>query len=307
MGFNLGSLGHDISNIVSQAGNDFAKVVTGGLANWNQFRNANEVGASLLGNYLLPGSSLLTDHLVSGGAQSMLGTPVGTLAQLGTGLAGAGIGSSVTGIPSSPTGGWSGAMSALGLGGTPATYNDFAAGAGAAGGATSAASPSILSSLGSSAAKIAPALQIGGGLYGILQSLNLQRQAQILASQSDPFSSSRGQYATQLNNLMANPSSITSLPGYDAGLQAVERSMASQGYSGSGNMMAALQQYGGQAYQQQVQTLEALSGANATPGAGAQVALTGLAGGTTGLLSSLSLLAGGLSPQRYPAAVAAGG
>lgn len=53
-------------------------------------RNAVESAASLGGNYLLPGSSLLTDNLVSKGAQSELGSPLGILAQVGTGAIGGG-------------------------------------------------------------------------------------------------------------------------------------------------------------------------------------------------------------------------
>lgn len=55
-------------------------------------------------------------------------------------------------------------------------------------------------------------------------------------------------YAQQLQALIANPSSVTSLPGYafnlDQGSQTVARQMASSGFSGSGNEAAALTQYG---------------------------------------------------------------
>lgn len=47
-----------------------------------------------------------------------------------------------------------------------------------------------------------------------------------------------------------NPGDVTKTPGYEAGLEAVQRSMGAQGYQGSGNMMAALQKYGGDAYNQ---------------------------------------------------------
>lgn len=49
-------------------------------------------------------------------------------------------------------------------------------------------------------------------------------------------------YAKQLNDLMANPSSILDEPGAKAATQATTRQMASLGYLGSGNMAAALQQ-----------------------------------------------------------------
>lgn len=66
----------------------------------------------------------------------------------------------------------------------------------------------------------------------------------------------------------------------DAGMQAVQRSMAAQGYQGSGNMAAALQKYGTDAYNQNWQT--------AMAGATAQQA------GVTGTMSSLGLLTAGL-------------
>ncbi len=70
------------------------------------------------------------------------------------------------------------------------------------------------------------------------------------------------QYGRQLQDLMANPGSVTGMPGYEAGMEAVRRSMAAQGYQGSGNMMGALQQQGGQFYQQQLQNLSQLQGSS---------------------------------------------
>jgi hypothetical protein len=56
---------------------------------WTDLRDTAESGAVLAGNYLLPGSSLVTSKLVSEGSQKQLGSTVGQLAQLGTGGAGA--------------------------------------------------------------------------------------------------------------------------------------------------------------------------------------------------------------------------
>lgn len=92
------------------------------------------------------------------------------------------------------------------------------------------------------------ALQTYSGATQLMASLERQRQQQ--------------QYARQLQALMRDPSSVSKLPGYEAGLQAVQRSMASQGYSGSGNMATALQKYGGDIYGQQIQRLAALQGAD---------------------------------------------
>ena len=88
----------------------------------------------------------------------------------------------------------------------------------------------------------------------------------------DPYAPYRGAAATQLNNLMANPSSITSSPTYQAMMQAAQRQSAAQGYTGSGNALAAAASAGGQAYQQQFNNLAMLSGANTSPSVGAGAA-----------------------------------
>lgn len=117
-------------------------------------------------------------------------------------------------------------------------------------------------------------MNVGMGLYGLYQAHQSQELAKRASQQQDPFGPQRAQYQAQLQQLMKDPGGVTQLPGYEAGLQAVTRKMASQGYVGSGNMMASLQQYGGQFYDQAVQRLMALSGANITPTSG-NVALQG--------------------------------
>ncbi len=92
------------------------------------------------------------------------------------------------------------------------------------------------------------------------------------ASYYDPYAAYRGAAATQLNNLMANPSSITTSPTYQAYLQAAQRQSAAQGYTGSGNALAAAASAGGQAYQQQFNNLAMLSGASTSPYSGAVAA-----------------------------------
>lgn len=87
---------------------------------------------------------------------------------------------------------------------------------------------------------------------------------------ADPFAPYRPGFAQQLQQLMANPSSVTSLPGYQANLQAGEqaltRNLASQGLTGSGTAAEAITKFGAeyeqQAFQQQLQNLMGLSGAN---------------------------------------------
>lgn len=126
-------------------------------------------------------------------------------------------------------------------------------------------------------------LSIGSGLYGLYESRKLKEMAKLMgptsentlaaANRADPWSASGGRALadTQLQGLMKDPSSITKMPGYEAGLQAVERKMASQGFNGSGNMMVALSKYGGDFYNQALQSLAAMSGANVNPGTAGQI------------------------------------
>jgi|ERR1700758_1998773 len=72
--------------------------------------------------------------------------------------------------------------------------------------------------------------------------------AQQAASAADPFAGQRGQYQSMLANLINNPSSVTSTPGYQfnltEGLNATQGSMAAKGMGLSGNVLTALQQQG---------------------------------------------------------------
>lgn len=67
----------------------------------------------------------------------------------------------------------------------------------------------------------------------------------------------------QLAALLSDPSSMTKLPGYEAGLQAVQRSGAANGYLGSGNMAVALSKYGGDFYNNTLRQLDSIANGNA--------------------------------------------
>lgn len=86
------------------------------MGSFNKIRDAVESAASVAGNYLLPGSSLVTDNLVSKGSQQQLGSTLGQIAQIGSGLAGGGIGSGLTGIPAASDigAGWTNALNGAG-------------------------------------------------------------------------------------------------------------------------------------------------------------------------------------------------
>ena len=55
---------------------------------WTDIRDTVESAAVVAGNYFLPGSGLVTSNLASSGAQDQLGSGLGQLAMLGSGVAG---------------------------------------------------------------------------------------------------------------------------------------------------------------------------------------------------------------------------
>lgn len=125
------------------------------------------------------------------------------------------------------------------------------------------------------------ALSIGSGLYSMYQA-NQTRKAMA------PFDRYRGQYGADLQALERNPASITSRPGYQAGLQAVQRAGAAQGFTGSGNMAASLANFGQGFYQNEVNRLATLAGAGTAPGAG-------YTAGTSAMGSGLASIGYGLA------------
>ena len=83
----------------------------------------------------------------------------------------------------------------------------------------------------------------------------------------DPYGPYRGAAAQQLNALMADPSSATNSSYGQAMQLGAARTMAAQGYTGSGNALVAAANASGQAYQQQFNNLALLSGAGQSPAA----------------------------------------
>ena len=72
--------------------------------------------------------------------------------------------------------------------------------------------------------------------------------AQTAANAADPWGPQRGQYQTQLNAFMKDPSTIFQDPAYKAalnqGLEGTARIQGASGMGNSGNNLAALTQYG---------------------------------------------------------------
>jgi hypothetical protein len=131
----------------------------------------------------------------------------------------------------------------------------------------------------------------------------LQRQALAAQKQADPFGPQRQYYADAMGRLAQNPNMIYDMPGYRAGEEAVRRQMAAQGYKGSGNTLAALQKYGGDFYNQTLNTYGQLAGAGFNPATAAGLGMSGtqsaidLAGRSLGSLGYGFQMAGNQWPR----------
>lgn len=149
---------------------------------------------------------------------------------------------------------------------------------------------------------------IGKGLYGLMQSDEQKKLAARYAAQADPNAAYRPGYAAQLSTLAGDPSSIYKLPGWQAGNEAVQRSMAAQGYQGSGNMAVALQKYGQDFYNQALNQYGSLSGIGFNPASAGQIGIQGNADAINLAGQSLNSLgyggAGGAGPRLDPATLA---
>lgn len=211
------------------------------------------VGGDVLGDTLLTIGSVLVGGLAStmfsapaagataGGAEAAGAAGAFDAAGMGTGID-AGVMASDAGLASMAAGG-AGAL---------ATAGGTTTGAGAMGDIFKGGANGVVNA----------GLSLLSGLQGLESANDIRNSGPGIY---DPFAAERKKYQDQLALLASDPNYLTSLPGYQAGLQAVMRSGAANGYLGSGNMMAALQQYGGNVYQQEFQRLATLAGANIGP------------------------------------------
>jgi hypothetical protein len=158
------------------------------------------------------------------------------------------------------------------------------------------ANPGGASYIGGTGGDISNLLGLAGSAYGLYNSIGLMQEGQTAFNQSNPFGGYRPTYGADLLSLMQDPSSVTSLPGYqfqmNQGVQAIDRSAAAPGGTGfgSGAEGAALTQFGqglaSNFYNQQVQTLAGLAGANISP-SGMPGAIQAQGGAATGLGSNI--------------------
>jgi len=150
--------------------------------------------------------------------------------------------------------------------------------------------------------------QLIGGIGQLGQAASLLGGGGTKPGVADPYAAYRSQAASQLQNLLANPNTITSTPGYQfnlqQGLQAQQAQQAAQGRLVSGGGLLQAQQFGQQyatsSLQQQQNLLATLSGANQAP-AGAAQAQQGINFGQAGLGAlGLQQLAGGAANVLNP-------
>ena len=150
--------------------------------------------------------------------------------------------------------------------------------------------------------------QLIGGIGQLGQAASLLGGGATKPGVADPYAQYRSQAASQLQNLLANPNTITSTPGYQfnlqQGLQAQQAQQAAQGRLVSGGGLLQAQQFGQQYatsnLQQQQNLLATLSGANQAP-AGAAQAQQGINFGQVGAGAlGLQQLSGGAANVLNP-------
>jgi len=261
---------------------------------------------------------MLTGRLVSEGAQEHLGSDIGQLAMLGGGIAGGATGNMAnygTAYDSLVGGGQEGLTYGMDYGAP-----DLGGWAGGAGGYGMEAGGrdtsnwlfnSPLKSLQGWAQNtgVQPwgsssnLMSMGSGIYGLMEADKLKKMAMLAQQQADPWGASGGRAMAggQLQQLLQDPNMVTSMPGWKAGLQAVQRKMGTM--PGSGNMMSALSEYGGNFYNNALSQLGGLAGANANPAAAQQLALSGMGMGTDVASRSLATLGYGVQrtqPNQVP-------
>ncbi len=124
-------------------------------------------------------------------------------------------------------------------------------------------------------------------LYSANKNSKDKKAAAKQVTNSDPYGPYRASAAAQLQALQNDPNSIVNTAEYKARQTATARLIASQGYTGSGNAIAAAAEAGGASYQQAFNNLAAEAGVGAQPG-GSSAALGYAANANDNYLSSIA-------------------
>ncbi|MGH9697954.1 MAG: hypothetical protein ACRD52_00675 [Candidatus Acidiferrales bacterium] len=227
-------------------------------------RDTIESASSLAGNFFLPGSSILTDQLVSKGAQKQLGSGVGKVAQVASGGTGAyegnlanygNIASSVAGPSIAPT-------AAPAIGAPPGiipgvdTASTFGADAASARLPVSSDSGGILGSLGSDIKsvlnssittgieKAAPLIVGGAQIYqaGALQKQALEQQKATEAALQPSIDVANQALQTYAAGTISEPQQASISQWQEQATAQVKNAYANMGLSGSTQEASALAQ-----------------------------------------------------------------
>ena len=163
-----------------------------------------------------------------------------------------------------------------------------------------------------------PALSIGSGLYGMSAADTLRKQALLSQNKSTPWQASGGMGLAdqQLQQLMQNPGQVAAQdPSYALRMQGAQRATAQYGQD-SGAMSVAGANASTDWYNQRLQALGGLAGANVNPALGQQVGLQGteaanklMSSGLGSIGYGVTSLGGnsmGFTPQQIAALQAAG-
>ena len=320
----VSSIASPIKDAVSSVG-----TATGLNNVWSGIKAPLETAAMGVADYYTGGLASLADPMLSQGSQAQLDTNWGKMAQLGAGITGAvqgntifqgGQGANSSGLTPAQTAstgqivnpaytGVGGSVNAsltsmanTGMGWANDTLGtSFTPYSGASGGVlglnNTMTPEAILNSgvapEGGIGAGVASA---GGGQFGWGSPMNLLQLGGVGysmygANKMSGLAQQEINAANAQRNAVPLPTAanVTSLPGYQSGMDAVTRSMISQGYQGSGNMAAALQSYGQTAYQQAMQNYQTQQGiANQTVQTGGQMLASGV-GGVNSALATMGM------------------
>jgi len=129
-------------------------------------------------------------------------------------------------------------------------------------------------------ATIGAGFKLAAGIYGLIKSSqnpnvpNTPSPAMTTATNSNAAASTAA--SGQLTAAMADPNVYYNSAQYQAGLQALERTDAAQGYSGSGKMLADLQNYGATSYQAYLSNLASIAGTTLNSASSAQTSGTNI-------------------------------
>lgn len=176
--------------------------------------------------------------------------------------------------------------------------------------ATTAAGGSALQTLKDLAGYAKTGSQLIGGVNTILGGNKLMGGTGVKPGAADPYAAYRPANAAQLNELLQNPSTITSDPQYkfllSQGLQGLQAQQAAQGRLVSGGALLQGQQFGQQlaqsSYADKVKTLAQLSGASQAPATGAYYGSNIGTNNTFSTLAGMNTIAQGIGQVSNPLA-----